>query len=300
MNIAVIGAGFVGEATGRGFAKHKNKVTFIDVDPARIDAMRQAGFEAHLADDYTDITTDVTMVCVPTPTKSRHIQLHILKDAVESFAKRLKNHNKYHVLVIRSTVPPLTTRDKVLPLVEMVSGKKAGKDFGLVMQPEYLRENTAKSDFERPWFVLIGELDKKSGAVVEKLYKPFNAPIEHCSIEEAEIQKYVHNVYNAVKIAFFNEMRIIINQKGWDANRVFLATAESCEGMWNTTYGLRDYGPFDGSCLPKDTRALIEWGEENGFDFGILRSVVEENIKHEKLLGKNKKVSINHLSQVEA
>jgi nucleotide sugar dehydrogenase len=204
------------------------------------------------------------------------------------------------VLVIRSTVPPLTTRDKVLPLVEKVSGKKAGKDFGLVMQPEYLRENTAKSDFERPWFVLIGELDKKSGAVIEKIYKPFNAPIEHCSIEEAEIQKYVHNVYNAVKIAFFNEMRIIINQKGWDANRVFLATAESCEGMWNTTYGLRDYGPFDGSCLPKDTRALIEWGEENGFDFGILRSVVEENIKHEKLLGKNKKVSINHLSQVEA
>lgn len=300
MKVAVVGSGFVGEATGRGFAKHKNDVTFIDVDPEKVFALRGAGFNAELAEDYNEITTDVTMFCVPTPTKAKHIKLDILKDACTSFGSRLKSHDKYHVIVIRSTVPPHTTRDKVIPLIEKISGKKAGKDFGVVMQPEYLREETANQDFERPWFILIGELDTDSGKVIDKLYQPFNAPIEHCSLEEAEIQKYVHNVYNAVKIAFFNEMRVALNEKEWDADKIFQATAESSEGMWNPTYGTHDYGPFDGSCLPKDTRALLEWGEENGFNFAILRSVIKENIKHEELLGKNKKVRVNHLAVVEA
>ncbi|MEJ0073370.1 MAG: NAD(P)-binding domain-containing protein [Candidatus Saccharibacteria bacterium] len=172
MKIAVIGAGFVGEATGRGFAKHKNEVTFVDIDPEKVAALRTEGFRAELADDYTAITTDVTMFCVPTPTVAKQIQLKIIRDAVVDFAKRLKDHDKYHVAVIRSTVPPQTTRDKVLPLIEGISGKKAGKDFGLVMQPEYLREASAKSDFARPWFVLIGQYDKKSGDQIEKLYKP--------------------------------------------------------------------------------------------------------------------------------
>jgi UDPglucose 6-dehydrogenase len=300
LKVAVIGAGFVGEATGRGFAKHKNEVTFVDIDSQKVTALRNGGLDAQLAAEYTSITTDVTMFCVPTPTVAKHIKLNILEEAVMDFALRLKTHSKYHVAVIRSTVPPHTTRDRLLPIIEKVSGKKAGKDFGLVMQPEYLREVTAQSDFERPWFVLIGEFDKKSGEVIEKLYKPFNAPIEHCSLEEAEVQKYIHNVYNAVKIAFFNEMRIAMNRKRWNADKIFRATAESCEGLWNPMYGLRDYGPFDGSCLPKDTRALLEWGEENGFDFGILRSVIQENVKHEQQLGKNKKVTVHHLAKVEA
>jgi UDPglucose 6-dehydrogenase len=300
VKIAVVGAGFVGEATGRGMSKHDNEVTFVDVDSEKIEKLRKAGFTAELASEYTKITTDVTMFCVPTPTKAKHIQLDILAEACKSFGKRLKDHKGYHVMVIRSTVPPGTTREKVIPLVEKASGKKAGKDFGVVMQPEYLREKQANQDFERPWFILIGEFDAKSGKTIEKLYRSFSAPIEHVSLEEAEIQKYVHNVYNAVKIAFFNEMRVAIKAKGWDADKVFRATAESCEGIWNPIYGIRDFGPFDGSCLPKDTRALLEWGESEGFDFGILRSVITENLKHEKLLGENTDVSRHHLAVVEA
>jgi len=300
LKIAVIGAGFVGQATGRGMAKHGNEVTFVDVDSQKVNALREEGFNAELAGNYKKIDTDVTMFCVPTPTRAKHIQLNILAEAARDFAQRLAGHKDYHVIVIRSTVPPETTRKRIIPLIEKASSKKAGKDFGVVMQPEYLREATANQDFERPWFVLIGELDERSGKTIEKLYRPFNAPIERVSLEEAEIQKYVHNVYNAVKIAFFNEMRIAITKMGWDANRVFHATGESCEGMWNPVYGIRDYGPFDGSCLPKDTRALLEWGEQNGFDFGILRSVISENLKHEKVIGKNNKVSKHHLATVEA
>jgi UDPglucose 6-dehydrogenase len=298
MNIAVVGSGFVGEATGRGLAKHKNEVTFVDVIPERVEQLRAAGLNAVLSDDYTEITTDVTMFCVPTPTKGGEIQLEYLRLAIKAFAERLKTHNKYHVAVVRSTVPPKTTREIVLPLIEKISGKKAGKDFGLCMQPEYLREKTAKEDFARPWFILIGQLDEKSGDVLDKLYRSFDAPIERCSLEEAEFQKYVHNLYNAVKIAFFNEMRVVANHEKWNADAVFRATAESCEGIWNPMYGLRDHGPFDGSCLPKDTRALLQWGDNNGHDLGVLRSVIIENLKHEQKLGKNKTVRVNYLENI--
>jgi UDPglucose 6-dehydrogenase len=295
MKIAVVGSGFVGEATGRGLAKHNNDVTFVDVLQERVEQLRADGLNAILASEYDKVTTDVTMFCVPTPTKGREIQLDNLRDAVEAFAKRLKHHNKYHVAVIRSTVPPKTTRKFVLPLIEKISGKKAGKDFGLCMQPEYLREVTAKEDFARPWFILIGQLDEKSGDALDKIYRDFDAPIERCTLDEAEFQKYVHNIYNAVKIAFFNEMRLVANHEGWSADAVFRATAESCEGIWNPMYGLRDFGPFDGSCLPKDTRALLQWGDNSGHDLAILRSVVTENLKHEDKIGKNKTVRVNYL-----
>ena len=298
MKVTIVGGGFVGHATGRGFAKHKHEVDFIDTSTERIAHLKKLGLSASSPQKYSHIISDVTMFCVPTPTKGQSIQLDYLKSAVSDFAKRLKNHQKYHVAVIRSTVPPKTTREIIIPIIETISGKKAGRDFGISMQPEYLREKTATDDFERPWFVLIGELDKKSGDSLEILYRSFDAPIERCSLEEAEMQKYVHNLYNAVKIAFFNEMRIVFKREGWNADSMFRATAESCEGIWNPTYGIKDFGPFDGSCLPKDTRAFLEWGDSNGYDLGILRAVIAENIKHEKILGKNETVRVNHLASI--
>ncbi len=300
MKIAIIGSGFVGNATGKGHAKHGNEIIFIDVDSDKVKELKDSGFKAHVPRDYKSITTDITMFCVPTPTLGGAIQLDYLKTAVVEFAERLKMHDKYHLVVIRSTVPPTTTRNVVLPLIEKVSGKRAGVDFGLTMQPEYLREVTAEQDFARPWFILIGQFDARSGDILEKLYSKFDAPIERVGLEEAEFQKYVHNVYNAVKIAFFNEMRVIANQESWDANAIFQATAESSEGIWNPMYGLRDFGPFDGSCLPKDTRALLEWGDKRGYHLNILRSVISENLRHENLLGRNETVRVNYLEKIRA
>lgn len=289
-----------GGATGRGFLKHKHEVTFIDVSYDKVDSLRDQGFRAYLPEQYDKITTDITMVSVPTPTEDNQFQLKFLERAITDFAQRLKKHKKYHTLVIRSTVPPGTTSKFVIPITERISGKKAGKNFGVVMQPEYLRQVTADDDFERPWFVLIGEYDRKSGAAIDKLYRSFDVPIQHCSLEEAEMQKYVHNVFNAVKIAFFNEMRVAIKKFGWNAETVFLAVAESCEGIWNPIYGMRDYGPFEGACLPKDTQALLEWGEGHGMNFGILRSVITENIRHEVLFHSNKTVPIDSSKTVPA
>jgi UDPglucose 6-dehydrogenase len=296
--ITVVGSGFVGEATGRGFQKHGNEVTFVDVSKERVQALKKEGFTAVLADEYTELNTDITMFCVPTPTKGGEIQLEHLRQAVKTFAERLKTHDEYHVAVVRSTVPPKTCRELVLPFIEKISGKKAGKDFGLCMQPEYLRQENANNDFARPWFILIGELDEKSGEALDKIYRKFDAPIERCTLEEAEFQVYVHNIYNALKVAFFNEMRLIANKEGWDADAVFRATAESCEAIWNPIYGVRDRGPFDGAGLPKDTRALLQWGDSHKYDLGILRAVVTENLKHEKVMGKNKHDSVHYLENI--
>ncbi len=292
MRIAIVGAGFVGQATGKGFAKHKHHVTFVDINHQKLEQLRTEGFTAHHAGDYTKIDGDITMVCVPTPTDKGAIQLDYLKDAVSAFGQRLATHKKYHTVVIRSTLPPKTTREILLPIIEEHSGKKVGQDFGLAMQPEYLREATANADFERPWVILIGAYDKRSGDVVSNLYRSFDVPIHRCSLEEAEMQKYVHNLFNAVKIAFFNEMRTVAQKEGWDAEQMFQVTAESCEGIWNPLYGLRDYGPFDGSCLPKDTQAFLNWASAHGYDLGVLRAVITENIKHGKILDTNQGVSI--------
>jgi UDP-glucose 6-dehydrogenase len=95
-------------------------------------------------------------------------------------------------------------------------------------------------------------------------------------------------------------MRVVANAEGWDAQAIFEATAESCEGIWNPMYGLRNFGPFDGSCLPKDTSALLEWGDMNGHQMEILRSVIAENLRHASVLGRNTKVRNHALETVHA
>ena len=143
-----------------------------------------------------------------------------------------------------------------------------------------------------------GLLDDRSGEVVERIYRDIDAPITRVSLEEAEFQMYVHNAFNAAKIAFFNELRLVANAEGWDAEAIFRAVAESSEGVWNPLYGVRDFGPFDGSCLPKDASALLAWGEQNGHSMEILRTVISENLRHQGILGKNRRVRNNVLEVV--
>ena len=281
--IAIIGSGFVGQATGKGFVKHNNKVTFYDTDPAKVETLKLEGFETELVRPSVLIDADVIMFCVPTPTQNNEINLSIVKSAAEWVGQSIRQSSKYQLIVVRSTVLPGTTEDVVLKLIEKNSGKKVGTDFGLAMQPEYLRQVTANEDFERPWFILIGQYDKKSGDILEKLYLPFNPSyIERCTIREAETQKYIHNIFNAIKIAFFNEMRAICEDEHLNVEKIFLAVAESCEGIWNPLYGLKDKGPFDGACLPKDTQAFAAWSQKNNHEIEILTAAINQNKKYAK------------------
>ncbi len=287
LKIAIIGSGIVGQATGKGFASKGFKVSFIDVNPNIIEKLKGEGFEAYLASDSkSGLDADISIFTVPTPTLEGKINLKYLKEAARDLGKRIANMKKYHLAVVRSTVIPGTTEGLVLKTLEKYSGKKAGRDFGLCMNPEYLREVSAVSDFANPWIVVIGEYDKKSGSLLEKVYKRFKCPIYRVSIKEAEMQKYVHNLYNACKVTFFNEMREIAKEIRVDAQAIFDLVVKSCEGIWNHKYGTRNLGPFDGSCLPKDTQAFYDWAENKGLSADLLKAIIEVNTSHKKLISR--------------
>ncbi len=260
--IAVIGSGVVGQATGKGFIEKGHEVVFCDIDPSVLTKLKGEGHNACMPDLLEEENTDAFFLTVSTPTIDGEIELKFLKSAIANLGSHLKKKEGYQLIVVRSTVPPGTTENIVIPLLEEYSEKKAGKDFGVCMNPEYLREEKAVEDFQKPWIIVIGSLDDESGKTLEKIYEFYECPIKHVSLKEAEIQKYIHNLFNASKISFFNEMRMICEKIKVDTDKVFELVSKSAEGSWNQEYGIRDFGPFSGSCLPKDTSAFLSWSKE--------------------------------------
>lgn len=277
--IAIIGPGVVGYATGKVLSENGFKVGFIGRNKEKIDKLKKEGFWAHTFDSFPEknYDFDLTFITIATPTVNGKIDLEPIRLAAKFLGGLLTYKKEYHVVVVKSTVLPGTTENMIVKEIEGMSGKKAGVDFGVCMNPEYLREETAVEDSRKPWVTLIGELDQKSGAALESVYKKFAKPIFHCSLKEAEMQKYVHNLYNAVKITFYNEMRQIAQTNGLDAEKMFKINALTAEGMWNPIYGIRDFGPYSGHCLPKDTQAFYNWSEKNGFDASQLKATIDVN-----------------------
>lgn len=279
-HIWIVGSGVVGQATGRGFLKRGQEVTFVDVDDSKIAQLRSEGLTALTLSEARAFIRDpdVIVLTVPTPTtRAGAIDLSYLETAAAEVGRRLKTAQNYQVVVVRSTVVPGTTEAVVKPILEEVSGKQAGKDFGLCMNPEYLREKTAVKDFDQPRLMVIGQLDERSGDMLAAAYENFGCPIHRLTIQEAELQKYAHNLFNAVKISYFNEFREICRAVGADAEKIFPLVAQSAEGMWNSQYGIRDLGPFDGICLPKDAQAFLAWAGQQGLSMPVLQAAVEFN-----------------------
>lgn len=277
--IDIVGSGVVGQATGRGFLSHGHDVTFFDIRADLVDHLRQQGLTAYLTTDVpTDqLRGDISILSLPTPTEADTINLNALAAAAQWVGQRLAKDNDYHVVVVRSTVVPGTTEELVMSTLERQSGKKVGRDFGLCMNPEYLREKTSDHDFLHPWLTVIGQYDSRSGDLLAEAYNGFSCPLYRITIREAEMQKYVHNLFNAVKITFFNEMRQIAQQAGVRAEDIFPLVAKSAEGMWRPEYGIQDKGPFDGMCLPKDTQAFLSWARARGWDMPLLATAIAVN-----------------------
>lgn len=287
-SVCIVGPGVVGQATGKVFVGKGIRVGFLGVVKEQIEALKNEGCHAFTKDEIVNgnYDYDITMFTVPTLTVNGGIDLSILEQASIDLGMRMRHFKKYHLIVVKSTVLPGTTEDLVIETLEKYSGKKVGKDFGACMNPEYLRAETSYIDTLNPWMTLIGQYDKKSGEILESLYEGmFDSPLFKCSIKEAEMQKYVHNIFNAVKIAYFNEMRQIANNIGVNANKIFKYSTISCEGMWNPVYGTKDKGPFDGACLPKDTQAFFAWSQTHGFEAPILGTAIESNNKLARKMG---------------
>ena len=279
--IAIIGSGIVGQATGKGLARAGHNVLFYDKNPNIIKTLKNDGYHADHIENLSTVETDeieIFMISVPTPTKEGRVELSFLNEALTSLGKAIKETEKNPIFVVRSTVPPGTTENLAVSVLEKESGKKAGKDFGICMNPEFLREVSAEKDFMNPWMVVIGCDDKSAGLALAKIYKIFKCPIVHMSLKEAEMMKYAHNLLNATKISFFNEMRLVGDKMGVDSEVFFPAVVKSAEAMWNPEYGTKNFGPYGGVCLPKDTEAFFTWAlEVADFEMPVLKGTIATN-----------------------
>jgi UDPglucose 6-dehydrogenase len=283
-NMLIVGSGVVGEATGRGFAKRGYHVSYVDINPKRIAQLRNEGLNAMTVGEVDWDRVDIVMLTVSTPTLNGDIVLDHIRSATQDVGRGLATTDKFVVVVVRSTVPPTTTERILTPLLENSSGKCAGIDFGVGMNPEFLRQKTAVQDFDRPWITVLGTLERRTADILSQLYASFGGLIAHCTPTEAETIKYVNNVYNAVKISYFNEVHKICQNLGIDGNLVGAIVARSAEGMWNALYGTRGGVPYGGACLPKDTVAFMEFCRSQGWEHLMLEATIEVNERLEAMV----------------
>lgn len=279
--IGIIGAGMVGQATGKGLVRFGHEVVFADINPAVIETLRAEGYTAVMPRQLHLEKTDVSMLCVWTPTIGRSVDLDSLHEACTVLADAMQDSDSYHLVVVRSTVPPGTIRDLLTPCMEGASHRVAGRDFGVCHNPEFLREASALEDYLKPWVTVLGTDDVRSHDILSSILKPIadksGAALIETDVRTAEMMKYTNNLFNATKISFSNEIWSVCRALGIDGNRVLSFAAKSAEGSWNPKYGIRGGTPFGGSCLPKDTRAFLTFAEENKLDMPLLEAVVSVN-----------------------
>jgi UDPglucose 6-dehydrogenase len=274
MRIAIIGSGVVGEATGIGISLYGHSVLFHDINDHRLAALKEKGYEITTELLEAVLSSDVVFVCVPTPTVDGHADLTYIKHCAKAIGEVLKKSNRYVVVVFKSTIPPQTTRTQLIPILEQYSGLRAGEDFGVCMNPEFLRQQSALDDFLHPSRIVIGEFNKKSGDFLERVYKGLSCPIIRTDLDTAEMVKYVSNLFLASKISFFNEIFMVCQRIGVDARTVSKAVSlDSRIG----SYGVNGGKPFDGMCFPKDLAAFITYVKSKGVNPKLLEAVQEIN-----------------------
>lgn len=293
MKISVIGTGYVGTVSAACFAELGHEVICVDIDQSKIDQInagippiyeeglskllkRHAGKRLRATSDYDFAVknSDVSFICVGTPSDSLgNIDLSIVKAASASIGESLRKKKDYHVVVVKSTVVPETTEKIVLPIIEKYSGKTPG-NFGIAMNPEFLREGKAVYDFMHPDKIVVGSIDKKSGDIVASLYKGIECEITRTNLRTAEMIKYANNAFLAARISFANEIGNICKQLGIDTYEVMKAIGRDFrigQHFLNSGTG------FGGSCFPKDVKALIGKAKEVGYEPLLLKSVIEIN-----------------------
>jgi len=300
VEISIFGLGYVGTVCGACLAKTGHNIVGVDVSDHKVELINEGRapiVEAGLSELMAEVVaakklraskdsrtavleSEVSIVCVGTPSRSDgSLDTRYLEQVCQEIGNALKDKGDYHLVVIRSTILPGAVMEVLLPILESASGKKVGEDFGLAMNPEFLRESTAIADFYEPEMTVIGEYDKRSGDMLEKLYENIDAPIVRQTIEIAEMIKYTCNVWHATKVGFANEIGSIAKQVGVDGRTVMGIVCED-KKLNISSYYMKPGFAFGGSCLPKDVRALTHLGRHLDVELPILDSLMESNKSH--------------------
>lgn len=276
-NIVIVGSGVVGTATGKGFASRSHQVQFVDIDADTISALRAEGYDATDKITLSDEPAFIFLT-LPTPNEGRRWDLSALRSGVRSVGEALSRSDGYHTVVTRSTVPPRTTEQIVQPLLEQTSGLRAGDGFAVASNPEFLRAKCAYEDFIFPWTTVIGARSQRTVERLGNLLRPFGGELISFSDPAVpELIKCSHNLFNAAKISFWNEIWQVAQHLGLDADRVSSVVARSAEASFNPSYGIRGGSPYGGACLPKDTKGFLGFARELGVDMPVLEAVDRVN-----------------------
>lgn len=276
MRISIFGLGYVGAVCAGCLSARGHDVIGVDISAHKIDLINsgkspivepgleellQQGLRQGRLRGTTDVAaavleSDVSFICVGTPSKKNgDLELNYIEGVCREIGFAMRDKKERHTVVVRSTVLPGTAKNVVLPILEDCSGKKAGVDFGLAVNPEFLRESTAIKDYDFPPMTVIGELDKASGDLLASIYEELDAPIIRKDIEVAEMIKYTCNVWHAAKVTFANEIGNIAKAVGVDGREVMDVVCQDHK-LNLSKYYMKPGFAFGGSCLPKDVRAL--------------------------------------------
>ncbi|MFI7499192.1 2-dehydropantoate 2-reductase N-terminal domain-containing protein [Streptomyces sp. NPDC049687] len=278
--IFIVGSGVVGTATGKGFLNAGHQVTFIDVAPQRLQYLRSQGLDARAALDLDGEPDAFIFLTLPTPNVGHRYDLSAFEAGTASVGKALAGATGTHIVVVRSTVPPGTAEGLVQPLLEKHSGKTVGEGFSLASNPEFLRAATAVEDFRHPWMTVIASRSVRTRERLAELLAPFGGETRVFSNPaEAEFVKCAHNIYNATKISFWNEMWLVGQHLGLDLDPIAQTVARSAEASYNPYYGIRGGAPYGGVCLPKDTQGFLGLAASIGVAMPLLEAVVAVNDK---------------------
>ncbi len=307
MNLSIFGMGYVGCVTGACFAEMGHHVLGVEPNPVKVGLINagkspivEEGLEELIANgvrsglfratedwEHAIDRSDLALVCVGTPCKNNgSVDLRCVERVCEQIGAGLARRNGRLTVVIRSTVLPGTIDNVVIPAIERASGKKAGKDFGICMHPEFLREGVSINDFRHPPKTVIGEYDARSGEALAALYDGLPGAIVHTSIRVAEMVKFADNCFHALKVSFANEIGNICQEAGVDSHRVMEIFCQDTKLNLSPCY-LKPGFAFGGSCLPKDLRAIIHEARMHDVEVPVLGAVLDSNRRQiEKLVNK--------------
>ena len=297
MRISIFGIGYVGAVTSACLADSGHEVIAVDPDPIKIKALSEGcspiienGLDELLGkvvktgqltatSDYKHAVenTDLSLICVGTPShQDGSLNLDYVKSCCAEIGSVIKDKDTFHAVVIRSTVVPGTLQDFVKPILEQATGKKAGIDFGLGNNPEFLREGTAIADYYQPNMIVAGALDDKTAEMIMALYDGIEAPRSVCDVSVAEGVKYVSNAWRANKVSFANEMGNILKEHGVDSHDVMNIFFEDTKINLGKSFLTPGFA-FGGSCLPKDVKAIRASANDKGLKTPLFDSLLEAN-----------------------
>jgi GDP-mannose 6-dehydrogenase len=297
MRVSIFGLGYVGAVSAACLAERGHLVTGVDPNPQKVELIncgRAPVVEAELAeltraavsarrlratsDPLTAVReSEVTFVCVPTPSQTTgNLDFRYIERVCAEIGAALREKRDFHVVVVRSTILPGTLKSLAIPTLERASGRRAGEDFGVCHNPEFLRESTAVADFRNPSKTVIGTDDSRSGDIVQSLYEGIPGPVIRCPIEVAEMVKYADNSWHATKVTFANEVGKICKSLGVDSHKVMDIFCQDAK-LNLSAYYLKPGFAFGGSCLPKDLRAITYQARSHDVSTPLLNSLMFSN-----------------------